>query len=306
MPCAPMPRVLQWWLLSPASRPSTGGALGHGKCSPHNRQCSSLSMCINAQGLNFLRIVSGFTTVQVSPRRSRDTGDIGALAAVDHAFPPSSRHLMSPARRALTYAPQCSLSAGELFSHCASTSVVGRVHPHFVAIPYPHPIAPCPSNATSCVAVAAAAIITITTTIATATVATTTKVPRSNRHGPLNSNIALHHILASHRIALPGNAISCVALAATVTIAIITATVATTTKVPCSDGCCPWDDDIALHRTLLLHRPACQCSLSCHTHCCYHYHHHHHYHHCGHRRGTTPRRTQPCDSDITPLEVPEA
>jgi len=162
-PCAPTPWVLQRWLLSPTSRPSASSALGHGKCSPHNWQCSSSSVCVNAQGLDFLRIISGFTTVQVSLRGSRDTGDIGVLAAVDHASPPSSRHLMSPARHALTYAPQCSLSAGELFSHCTSASVVSRVHPCFITIPHPHPIAPCPSDATSCVAVTTAAIIAITT-----------------------------------------------------------------------------------------------------------------------------------------------
>ena len=283
MPCAPTPWVLQRWLLSPTSRPSTGSALGHGKCSPHNWQCSSSSVRVNARGLDFLHIILGFTTVQVSPRGSRDTGDIGALAAVDHASPPSSRHLMSPARRALTYAPQCSLSAGELFSHCTSTSIVGRVHPRFVTILHPHPIVPCPGDATSHVAVATAAIIAITTAIATATVATTTEAPRSDRHGPLNSNIALRHIPASYRIALPRNAISHVTLAAAVTIAIITTTVATTTKVPCSNGRCPWDDNDVLYRTPLLHCPACQYGLSHHTHCCHHYHHSHHHRHCGHR-----------------------
>jgi hypothetical protein len=34
--CAPTPQVLQRWLLSPASRPDAGGALGHSKCSAYN------------------------------------------------------------------------------------------------------------------------------------------------------------------------------------------------------------------------------------------------------------------------------
>ena len=103
-----------------------------------------------------------------------------------------------------------------------------------------------------------------------------------------------------------GNATSRIALAAAAAIAIATATVATTTKVPHSDGCCPRDGDVVLHRTPSLHRPACQCSLSRRTRCCRHYRHPHHHHHCGHHRGTAPRQTQPCDSDIAPPEVLEA
>ena len=107
-----------------------------------------------------------------------------------------------------------------------------------------------------------------------------------------------------------GNATSRITLAAAtaiaIAIAIATATVATTTKVPHSNGCCPRDGDIALHRTPSLHRPTCQCSLSRRTRCCRHYRHPHHHHHCGHHQGTAPRQTQPCDSDIALPEVLEA
>ena len=50
---APTPRVLQRWLLSPASRPDAGSAPGHGKCSAHDRQRSPSTVLVNARGLDF-------------------------------------------------------------------------------------------------------------------------------------------------------------------------------------------------------------------------------------------------------------
>jgi len=69
-------------------------------------------------------------------RASGDTSDTGALATAD--APPPPDFSVSPARLALLFAPQCSPSVGELFSGCASASVVGCINPHFVAIRHCH------------------------------------------------------------------------------------------------------------------------------------------------------------------------
>ena len=50
-----------------------------------------------------------------------------------------------------------------------------------------------------------------------------------------------------------GNVTSCVTVTAATVIVIViittTATVTTTTKAPCSNGCSPWDSNIALNHT---------------------------------------------------------
>jgi hypothetical protein len=94
---------------------------------------------------------------------------------------------MSPAQLAPPFAPQRSLSAGELFNSCACTSTFDRISPCFVAIIHRHCIAsPRLGNATSHIAVAATVVIPI----ATVTI-TTTKVSWSDGHRLWNSEIAM-------------------------------------------------------------------------------------------------------------------
>ena len=120
--------------ISPTSRPNAGSAHGNGKCSAYDRRRSP--QCLRVR----LPVCVAFTTVPASPRASGNTGDTGTLATAD--APPPQDFSVSPARLVLSFAPQCSPSAGELFSGCASASVVGRIHPHFVAITHCHLIAP--------------------------------------------------------------------------------------------------------------------------------------------------------------------
>jgi len=232
-PRAPTPRVLQRWLLSPASRPDASGAPGHGKCSAHDRQRSPSSVHVNARGFDFPRIVSAFTTMPacLGGSGAGDTGGTGALAAADRAHPPSSRLLMSPARLAPLLAPQLSPRA-ELFGCCVDAGVVGRVHSHFIIVTHRH----CPVPPQQC------------------------DLSRRTRHRccyrhrhrhrhcghyhqgatqpwtqPRTQPTGQRHRAASHTVIAPpraGNATSrvAVAAAAVVAIAIATATVATTTK----------------------------------------------------------------------------
>jgi len=117
-------------------------------------------------------------------------------------------------------------SAAELFSGCASASVVSPVRPCFVAITHPHRSAP-PQQCDPRVALAAAAAIAIAVT----TVATSTKAPRSNGRSLQDSDIAC--ITYHHRIAPPGNPIShVVALAAAAIIAITIARFAPPLPLP--------------------------------------------------------------------------
>jgi len=113
-PPDPMPEVS---LAMASAAPTTGGA-------PPQRPRARLPIC------------AAFTAVPAIPRASGDTSDTGALATAD--APPPPDFSVSPARLALSFAPQRSLSAGELFSGCAGASIVGRINPCFVAIRHHH------------------------------------------------------------------------------------------------------------------------------------------------------------------------
>jgi len=140
--------------ISPASRPDAGRALGHGKCSVHDRECSPSSVVSTSGGPTSLASMSTFTTVPASPRGSGDTGDTGALPTADDVV------LNGPSRAQTLICPYSAAPrTGEPFGGCASAGVVGREYPRFVAITHRHCIAPPHlGNATSRVAVAAAGV----------------------------------------------------------------------------------------------------------------------------------------------------
>ena len=83
------------------------------------------------------------------------------------------------------FSPQCSPSAGELFSGCTGTSIVGCGHLHFFSIALP-----CLGSATSCVAIATTVIA-----IAIISVATTTRAPCSDRRSLRDRAIAPPEVL---------------------------------------------------------------------------------------------------------------
>ena len=150
--------------LSPTSKFDAGDALGHGKCSAHDRWHSP----------SFVRVMSG-------------EFDFPRIRVGVPPFPFSFSRTMSPAWLAPPFAPQRSRGAGELFNSCASASAFGRTSPRFVAITRCHCIAsPRFGNATSRVAVATATVIPV----ATVTIITT-KVPWSDRRRSWNSEIAI-------------------------------------------------------------------------------------------------------------------
>jgi len=139
-----------------------------------------------------LPVCAAFTTMPASPRASGDTGDTGALATAD--APPPRDFSMSPARLALSFAPQRSPSAGKLFSDCAGASVVGRIHPLRRRSP---PL--CRHHTPPSHRIAIAVAIAIITIIAVATVATNTKAPRSDRRSPRVAIMTCpHKSLCSH------------------------------------------------------------------------------------------------------------
>ena len=146
-PCAPTPRMLQWWLFSPASRPSTGGALGHGKCSALDWQHSLSSVHVNTRGLDFPRIISVSTTMLLSPRECQKIQEeqvrwllLTMLSLLLQTFNEPS---LSKAR--IAHSPcssASSLSAGKLFCCCVGAGVVRHIHSHFVDIMHRHYTSP--------------------------------------------------------------------------------------------------------------------------------------------------------------------
>jgi len=114
--------------ISPTSRSNTRSALGHGKCSAHNRQHLPSSVCVNAWGSDSLCICAS---------------------------------LHNCARLAVSFTLQHSPHAG-LFSICASASIVGRTHPRSVNHTSPQ-CRPTLAMQLSCIAVTASGIIAIAT-----------------------------------------------------------------------------------------------------------------------------------------------
>jgi len=83
-PWAPTPRALQQWASVPVSRPGASSALGHGKCSPHDRPLVRACQCQHSRP----RILVGIHNCASKPERARGDRYVGR---VDHASPPSFR-----------------------------------------------------------------------------------------------------------------------------------------------------------------------------------------------------------------------
>ena len=98
MPRAPTRRILQRLLLSPTCRLDAGSAFGHGKCGAHNWAAlrrSPSSRVSTPEGSPSLVSTSTFKTMLATQGGPEDTG---ALAAADHAPPPSSRVSNEPSK----------------------------------------------------------------------------------------------------------------------------------------------------------------------------------------------------------------
>ena len=171
---------------------------------------------------------------------------------------------MSSARLALSLVPQCSLSAGKLFSGCAGASIVGRVRPRFVPTTHRHLIAApwqCDlshrchcrrrryrhchrhchhhrhcghhhQGATERVLICPTALPKCRRAVQ--------RLCWHQRCWPHMPTLRRHRTALSHRVAV----------AAAAVIAIAIATVATTTRAPHSDGRSPRDSAIALPEVL--------------------------------------------------------
>jgi len=175
---------------------------------------------------------------------------------------------MSPARLAFSLVPQCSLSAGELFSGCTGASVVGRVRPHFVPTIHRHLIAAprqCDLSCHCCCCrrryrhchchrhcghhhQGATERVLICPTVLPKCRRAVQRLRRHQRCRSRTPTLRCHHTALSH----------CIAVAAAAVIAIAIATVATTTRAPCSNGRSPRDSAIALPE-VLGNRNAKQC-----------------------------------------------
>ena len=189
-------------------------------------------------------------------------------------FPPDFS--VSTARLALLSASQCSLSAGELFSGCAGASVVGRVHPRFIAVfvavhPASSPLCPAVTSHHIAIAVATIVAITIITITTIATVATTTRMPRSDRCSLQDGAIVDRDAMWYHAEGVCPAVVPAPAMSAPYTHASSPSHTVTTSP----------------H----------QCNLS---HRCHHHYHHRHCHYGHQYQGAVQRRMQPtmCNCDL--------